>query len=100
MNITQKELKQKIAALGEIDKHARNNVVCSLIGHSRIQEFCFGYFTCARCDTQVGDSLGSTYPAAAQAVVVGHDCDKCRENYKTLTWKDKLYAPDPFKEKK
>tara|TARA_R110000744_G_scaffold64675_1_gene133061 strand:- start:944 stop:1090 length:147 start_codon:yes stop_codon:yes gene_type:complete len=44
----------------------------------------------------VGDSLAGAY-SAKEHVLVGHNCPKCRENYKALTWKDKLLAPDPFK---
>lgn len=71
-------------------------VTCALLGHSMIQDFCFGYFTCARCDAQLGDSLGGVYPQAKTVVIVGHDCKVCRKNYKKLTWKDKLLAPNPF----
>ena len=95
--MTKKELMSKLKILGKMDRQTRNNVVCSLIGHSMIQSVCFGYFYCGRCDDQVGDSLASVYPAAKQAVIIGHDCETCRVNFKALTWKDKLYAPDPFK---
>src|SRR6185503_1499613 len=75
-------------------------VVCALVGHSRIQDHCFGYYTCARCGAQLGDALGGVYSAANRAVVVGHDCPVCRENAKELTWRDTLMAPDPFDENK
>lgn len=73
----------------------QKRVVCSLIGHSRIQTVCFGYFSCARCDAQVGDAIAGAYDAT-NVVIVGHDCEHCRQAAKQLTWKDTLLAPDPF----
>lgn len=96
--ITKKKLFETLKSLGEIDKDTRNSTVCSLVGHSKIQNVCFGYYTCSRCGDQLGDSLASVYPGAEDAVIVGHKCEKCIENYKKCTWRDKLYAPDPFKE--
>lgn len=97
--MTKKELMQKLKALGNLDKSTRNSIVCVLIGHSLIQTTCFGYHYCGRCGDQVGDTLGSVYPGAEEAVIVDHNCKTCRKNYKSLTWKDKIYAPDPFKRK-
>ena len=96
--MTEQELMEKLEALGPMDEKQRNAVVCALIGHSMIHETCFGYHYCARCGAQVGDTLGGYYPDAANAVVVGHNCETCRANYEKLTWKDKLFAPDPFVE--
>lgn len=94
---TKAQLLAALAALGgKMDKERRNAVTCALIGHSRIQTHCFGYYNCARCGEQVGDALGSVYNGAKTAVVVGHDCDICRENFKSCTWKDKVFAPAPF----
>ncbi len=93
---TKKELLEKLNALGPLDEATRNRVVCSLIGHSRIQTFFFGQFHCARCGEKVGDNLISVYNEAAEAVVAGHDCPTCRANYKKCTWRDKIFAPDPF----
>lgn len=90
------EFMNKLRAMGKLDKEKRNAVVCALIGHSRVQSTCFGYYYCGRCEAQVGDTLGSVYSGAEQAVVIGHNCPKCRANYKALTWKDKLFAPNPF----
>ena len=95
--MTKKELLKKIESLELKDDDQRNKVVCSIIGHSMIMTTFFGYYYCARCGVQVGDALGSAFPAAERAVIVGHNCETCRENYKKLTWKDKLYCPDPFK---
>jgi len=50
---TEQELIAKLEALGEMDEVTRNDVVCSLLGHSKIQNTSFGYYHCARCDEQV-----------------------------------------------
>lgn len=93
---SEEELLTKLAALGPLSEEQRNSVVCALIGHSRIQTYCFGYFNCARCDEQMGDSLTGIYSRANEVVIVGHDCEICRTNYAACTWKDKIFAPDPF----
>jgi hypothetical protein len=79
------------------DDTQRNSIVCSLIGHSWICTAFFGYRYCGRCGDQLGDSLASIDPGVTRAVIVGHNCKVCRTNYKNCTWRDKLYAPDPFK---
>lgn len=97
--ITEQELMQKLASLGDITEEQRNAIVCSLLGHSKIQRFCFGYYTCSRCGALVGDSLGSVYPQASEVVVVGHmngECSTCKTNYEKLGWQDKIFCPDPF----
>lgn len=95
---TKKELLARLKALGPVDAQTRNAVVCAMVGHSKIQTACFGYYTCGRCGAQVGDSLGGVYPGAESAVVIGHNCDKCRQNFKACTWKDLVFAPNPFPE--
>lgn len=95
--MSKKELIEKLEILKPESEKQRNELVCTLIGHSKIQTTFFGDYYCARCGKQVGDSLGSIYQGAEEAVIVGHNCDICQENFKKLTWKDKLYAPDPFK---
>lgn len=72
-------------------------IFCAFFRHSRIQEACFGYFTCGRCGAQLGDSLASIYPEAANVVIIGHNCKRCRENYKKCNWIDKFLVPNPFK---
>ncbi len=68
-------------------------VLCAIFGHSRIQTSFFGYWYCGRCGTTLGDSLGAVYNAK-DVVLVGHDCESCRENWATLEFfKDKLMAP-------
>lgn len=86
---TQTEVEARIEGLGR-DAEA---VVCALLGHSRVQSACFGYYNCCRCEAQVGDALGSTYSAALLAVVLDHHCDVCRENAKSLTWRDTFRLP-------
>lgn len=83
---TRAMVKQRIKGLPTEQAKA---VVCALVGHSRIQTTCFGYFYCARCDAQVGDTLGSVYDAS-RVVIVGHDCKTCRENATSLSWTDTL----------
>lgn len=96
--LTRAEALKKVRALGKISRGQRNEIVCALIGHSNILTGCFGYISCARCEAQVGDTLAGSY-WNADAVVVGHDCADCRKNAKRLTWRDTLYAPDPFPKK-
>lgn len=96
--ITSTQLKKKIGALGKISEDQRNSIICSLIGHSRIQDHFFGYYNCSRCDKQLGDALGGIYTGATEAVVRGHNCKTCRANFKKCTWQDKLYVRDPFKD--
>lgn len=92
-DITEEQVRARIDGM---DEETQKRVVCALAGHSRIQTAFFGYFYCGRCGEQVGDTLASIYPGAAKAVVVGHDCDTCRKNAETLTWRDTLLTPDPF----
>ncbi len=89
------EMRAKLKAMGPMPTEKRNAVVCALVGHSRIQEYCFGYFTCGRCGAQVGDSLGSVYDTT-KVVIVGHDCPTCRANFAAGDWRDTLYAKSPF----
>jgi hypothetical protein len=87
-------VKKRIAGL---PAEQAKSVVCALVGHSMIQTHCFGYFNCARCGERVGDSLGSIYPGAEKAVIVGHNCKTCRDNFSALDWRSKFMTPDPFK---
>ena len=95
--MTKKEYEAKMAALEPLDDAQRKGVTCSLLGHSNIVEVCFGYVTCSRCGEQLGDMLGGCY-YNPNAVQVGHNCPTCRDNYKKLTWKDKILSPNPFTE--
>lgn len=71
-------------------------IICAITRHSKISETCFGYRYCGRCGDQLGDSLGSVDYGSSQAVLIGHKCEKCVENYKNCTWVDKLLTPNPF----
>lgn len=93
--ITKSDLLQKLEALGDLDEHRRNAIVCGLIGHSKIQRYFLGYYSCARCGASLGDAIGGCYDGS-NVVIVGHDCYKCHDNYKKLTWRDKIFCPDPF----
>src|SRR3990167_7830953 len=92
MTVTKAEVEQRIAGL---DVDTAKAVICALTRHSQIQTHCFGYYSCGRCEAQVGDSLGGSY-VPKRAVIVGHNCETCRENAAALTWEDTLMAPDPF----
>lgn len=72
-------------------------IVCGFLGHSRVCHYCFGEITCARCRDVLQDGFAGLADTTG-LVFVGHDCPTCRENYKRLTWKDKLLCPNPFKE--
>ena len=89
------ELLLKLKSVEPISEEQKKSIVCSLIGHSRIVSACFGYIHCGRCDTQIGDTLGGAYNAS-ENVVIGPKCDKCVENMKKMTWKDKFLVEDPF----
>lgn len=91
-----RKILKAIRAVADIDKDTRNAIVCALVGHSRIQETCFGYFHCGRCEEQVGDNLAGVYDAG-DVVIIGHDCNTCRANYEDCTWRDKLYVRDPLR---
>jgi ribosomal protein L37AE/L43A len=91
------ELMELLDPLGDIDEKTRNLVVCAILGHSKIQTHFLGYYYCARCGAQVGDTLGGSYDNSG-VVIVGHGCDKCKENFQETTWKDRVFAPDPFAE--
>ncbi len=97
-DMTEREFLERLDAFQIEDERTRNKVVCALLGHSKIQKYFMGYYSCARCGAQVGDSLGSTYGSAPETVIVGHNCPTCRENYAKLGWQDKLFTPEPFAE--
>ena len=97
---TKEELLKILAKIPIRNKSQRNNLICSLIGHSKICTTFFGYRYCGRCGEQLGDSLGSVDFGAKEAVIIGHNCPTCRENYKKCDWKDKLYVKYPFTKKK
>ena len=89
------ELFERLELLGIEDEQTKKKITCALLGHSKIQEFFLWQYSCSRCGEVVGDSLVGIYDAK-DVVVVGHDCEICRSNYEKLTWKDKIFCPDPF----
>ncbi|MGE0674897.1 MAG: hypothetical protein AB7O64_17780 [Methylibium sp.] len=76
-----------------LDHDTARSVICALLGHSKVQKVCFGYWYCGRCETQIGDSLASTFDGS-RSVVVDHHCDVCRQNLAGLTDADRLLLPD------
>ncbi|MBP8689027.1 hypothetical protein KBH77_01600 [Patescibacteria group bacterium] len=93
---TKEELLKILDKIPIKNKQQRNELVCSLIGHSRICDTFWGYRYCGRCGAQLGDSLGSIDFGAKESVIIGHNCPTCRENYKKCDWRDKLYVKNPF----
>ena len=71
-------------------------LLCIWLGHSMIMTSFFGYHYCGRCGETLGDTLMGGFPQGNLAVVIGHQCRICKENYKNMTWKDKLLVADPF----
>lgn len=70
----------------------RAAIACAVHGHPRVKTACFGYISCARCDAQVGDTLGGSYDTS-EDVIVGHDCAACRKNARQLTRKELTFLP-------
>ena len=89
MKHTQEELELKFKAIGKLSEDEKKKITCALIGHSKIVESCFGYITCARCDSQLGDTLGGIYDTSSN-VIVDHECEACKQNWIKLSWEDKF----------
>ena len=89
------ELEKKLEALGDVTNEQRKNIICSLIGHSKIVGYCFGYISCGRCGEQLGDTLAGVYDTTKN-VIIGHNCPTCKDNYDKLDWTDKYETPEPF----
>lgn len=94
--LTRASLRAKLKVIEPVDTQQRNAIVCNLIGHSKIVSYCFGYISCARCEQQIGDTLGSVFDLT-DSVIVGHQCDQCVANFAKLGWQDKQYVSSPFK---
>ena len=90
--MNKQELLRKLKLLEPESKEQRNSLVCSLVGHSRIRTFFFGYNYCARCGAELGDSLGGAWKVSEE-YIEGHDDKDCLLNLERMTWKDKLYVP-------
>lgn len=95
--MTKDKLLNKIALLDPSDDDTKKRIVCAIIGHSKIQSMYFGYVSCGRCGEQIGDTLGGVYDTT-DSVIIGHNCQTCRDNYRKLGWEDKWMVPDPFVE--
>jgi hypothetical protein len=97
---SEKELIEILEKIPFRDEEHKKQIICSLIGCSKICTTCIGYRYCSRCGRQLGDSLGSIDYGIKEAVIIGHNCKVCKKNYKKCTWKDKYLVQNPFKEKK
>lgn len=82
--------------IAKVPKGRRAAMVCAMVGHSRIVTTCFGYVYCARCEAQIGDSLGGA-TNLMDKVIVGHNCEECRKAYRNMTWRSKFMVANPFK---
>lgn len=71
----------------------RRAILCIRNGHPRVVHVCWGYITCARCGTQLGDSLGGVGIDLTKHVVVGHDCKGCRKNARALRPSERWLLP-------
>lgn len=70
-------------------------VLCALFGHPPIARNCFGYITCARCDAQLGDTLGGCY-SLTDMIVLGHTtdpCQKCDALWEKTRFRDRFLTP-------
>jgi len=94
---TRADLFNRLAVMGKMKKETRNKVVCAMIGHSLIVDGFFGEVYCGRCGAKIADQLMGSFANGPKSVRIGHNCETCRKNYKALTWKDKIYVPNPFK---
>jgi hypothetical protein len=97
---SEKDLRARLKTLPIDNNETRNRVVCALIGHSRICTMFMEYRYCGRCGDQVGDGLASIDYGRETSVVIGHACSTCRANYKSCTWKDKVFVANPFPKKR
>jgi len=98
--MTKSELTKKLKILDIKDRDKKKSIVCSLIGHSKVVKYCFGYVHCSRCGDLVADRLLGSYESAPESVIIGCDCPTCRKNYKNMSWQDKYLAPNPFPKNK
>lgn len=97
---TKKELLEVLSKIPIRNEEHKREIICSLIGHSKIDTLCWGYRNCGRCDAQLGDNLGSVDFGRKDCVIIEHNCKTCRSNYKKCTWKDKYLVPNPFTKKR
>lgn len=95
-SMTENAVIEAVSAMDLTEKQ-RKAVVCAIVGHSRIVTTCLGEVYCGRCEAKIGDTIMGMFDLR-NVVISGHKCPICETNYKSLTWQDLLYAPDPFAE--
>ena len=91
--LTLEEVKSRIAGL---DEEVQQKMVCAMVGHSRLLTQFFGYHYCARCNAQVGDSLGGSFRDPDNKIglaIINCACKKCSASYAAFTWKDLFMVP-------
>lgn len=94
-----KEILDILEGLETTDEQERNEKVCELLGHSKIQYLNYGVFTCGRCGEELGKvEIGKTSEGYDNTgvVVVGCNCETCEGLYEELGWEDKLFCCNPF----
>ena len=92
-DLTLEDVKVRIAGLAE---ETQRKMVCALVGHSRLLTHFFGYHYCARCEAQVGDSLGGAFQDRdnkLKLAILGCTCEQCVSNYAAFDWKDTFLVP-------
>jgi hypothetical protein len=76
-------------------------IFCAIFRHSNIETFCFGYHYCARCNEQLGDSLGGAYRnpngvfVCCKDMRINHRCISCQANWDKAGFLDKFLAQKP-----
>lgn len=73
------------------------SIFCALFRHSHLVTNCMGYKYCARCATQLGDTVGGVGLPAGKGGYFGIgqlcQCESCRQAFDTLTWVDRFMCP-------
>jgi len=65
------------------------SVWCALFQHTPIQDTFFGYWNCARCGAQLGDSLGGAYTGGIPVSGLHEPgCETCVGIYREMKWYD------------
>jgi len=67
------------------------SIFCVLFGHAKVVSKCFGYVSCARCGTQIGDTLAGVFDLE-KYVIKGHNCDVCDENWSNLKIRERVFC--------
>ncbi len=73
------------------------SIFCALFRHSHLVTNFMGYKYCARCGTQVGDTLAGTGLPTGKGghFLIGQTCQcaSCRQSFESLTWLDRFMCP-------